>query len=205
MTTALTAQRLAAALACPLTRASAWAPHLNAACTRYGIDTPAHVAHFLAQISVESAALSRLEESLLYTAGRLVAVWPSRFKSIADARPFARNPEAFANKVYGGRMGNDLPGDGWNFRGRGLKQLTGRSNYVAYMLDSGLDCVTDPDLILMSEHAADSAAWCWKTNACNRLADSGDVRALTLKINGGLTGCAARLDATRRALAALKA
>jgi putative chitinase len=118
---------------------------------------------------------------------------------------FARNPEALANKVYGGRMGNDLPGDGWKFRGRGLKQLTGKSNYVAYMLDSGLDCVTYPDLILLLEHAADSAAWFWKTNGCNRLADAGDVRALTLKINGGLTGFAARLDATRRALAALNA
>lgn len=101
-------------------------------------------------------------------------------------------------------MGNDLPGDGWKFRGRGLKQLTGKINYAAYILDSGLDCVTDPDMILLPEHAADSAAWFWKTTECNRLADAGDVRALTQKINGGTTGLAARLDATRRAIAALR-
>lgn len=87
----------------------------------------------MAQIAVESASLSKLEESLSYTAERLVAVWPSSFKSIADARPLARNPEALANKVYGGRMVNDLPGDGWKFRGQGLKQLTGKSNYLAYV------------------------------------------------------------------------
>lgn len=86
---------------------------------------------FTAQILHESAMLERLEESLNYSAQGLMKTWPSRFPTLADATPYARKPEAIANKVYGGRMGNCSDGDGWAFRGSGLIQVTGRDNTKA--------------------------------------------------------------------------
>lgn len=79
-----------------------------------------------------------LTESLYYTAKRMTQVWPSRFKSIAAAKPYARNPKALANNVYANRIGNgnEASGDGYNYRGRGYIQITGRSNYAKFGLDS---------------------------------------------------------------------
>lgn len=82
-----------------------------------GMVTPARICHFLAQCFVESRGFTDVEEDLSYSAKRLVQVWPKRFPTIESAAPYAHNPEALANKVYGGRMGNTDPGDGWKFRG----------------------------------------------------------------------------------------
>lgn len=199
----LTAQQLAAATGATFLRASFFLPHINDALVKYGINTPTRVAHFLAQISVESGRLARLEESLYYSAERLVAVWPSRFKTLEEARKYEHNPQALAERVYGGRLGNKAPGDGWRYRGRGLKQLTGKSNYEAYKADSGVDCVASPDLLLLPANAADSAAWFWSVNGCSALADKGDVRGLTQRINGGLTGFQERLTMAATAFKAL--
>ena len=102
---------IAAAIGCTLSRASTWAPHLNAAMVRWGIDTPVRAAHFLTQIAFESGGLRRLEEGFSYSAERLQAVWPSRFPTLAAAQRYARNPQALANHVYGGRRGNTQSGD----------------------------------------------------------------------------------------------
>lgn len=200
----ITQPQLIKAISCSAATAAAWLPHLNAAMAKYGINTTTRAAHFLAQCNVESAGLTRLEENLNYSAERLMVVWPNRFKTIDIAQQFARNPKAIAEKVYGsGRMGNDQAGDGWRFRGRGIKQLTGRYNYTMYAEASGLDCINDPDVLLTPYGASDSAAWFWQTNRCNALADAGDVQALTRRINGGLTGLAQRQAATVQALKAL--
>jgi putative chitinase len=87
---------------------------------------------FLGQVLHESSKLERVEEALYYTTpGRLMKIWDTRFKSLADEVPYLRNPEALANKVYGGRMGNVNPGDGWRNRGSGLIQITGADNLRA--------------------------------------------------------------------------
>jgi putative chitinase len=199
----LTVSQLAAATGAGLMRASTWLDPINAAIQRWGIDTPARVAYFLAQVGVESGGLARLEENLSYSAERLMEAWPSRFKTLAAAQAYARNPEALANRVYGGRMGNTQAGDGWRYRGRGLKQLTGRNNYQEYAEASRVDVVKWPELLVKPTYAADSAGWFWNARGCNAWADDGDVRGLTRVINGGETGLRERAALTEKALQAL--
>lgn len=96
-------------------------------------------------------------ESLNYTsAERIRAVWPSRFRTLANAQPYVRQPEKLANFVYGNRadLGNDQPGDGWKYRGRGDSQITGKGNYAKFGKLLGLDLVGNPDLVLDVEVAA---------------------------------------------------
>src|SRR6187402_630424 len=109
---------------------------------RYGIDTPGVAAHVMAQISHECGAGRDVVENLNYTAGRMMQVWPSRFPTMASAAPYAGHPRALANKVYNGRMGNAVGSDdGWNFRGRGGSQTTGREGYERVRKATGIDVV----------------------------------------------------------------
>jgi putative chitinase len=95
-----------------------------------------------------------------------------------------------ANVVYSARMGNGPieSGDGWKFRGRGLKQLTGKANYTKCGEGLGMDLISKPDLLLQPQYAALSAAWFWVENKCGPLADAGDFVGLTKRINGGTIG-----------------
>lgn len=176
-----------------------WVGPLTAAMSRFGINTPRRQAHFLAQIGHESGGFKTLVENLNYSAEALLKTWPSRFNA-ATAAAVARKPELIANKVYGGRLGNDAPGDGWKYRGRGLIQLTGKANYRAAAAALGLDLVASPELLEQPEGASLSAAWFWKTNGLNVLADTAGVDAVTRVINGGTNGLADRK--ARYALAA---
>lgn len=149
-----------------------------------GIDTPRRIRHFLAQICVETGGLRAIEENLRYSAKRLTQVWPSRFKSIAAAKPYANNPEKLANKVYGGRLGNTKPGDGWRYRGGGYIQTTGRHNYARAGYEDNPDDLRNP----AAGFAA--AVTFWTDNGCNAIADRDDVTALRRRINGGAHGLA---------------
>lgn len=92
-----------------------------------------HLAAILAEAYHETGyTMQPIEENLSYSAKRMTQVWPSRFPTIASAQPYAGNPRVLANTVYGGRLGNTGPNDGWVFRGRGLSQITGRSNYAKF-------------------------------------------------------------------------
>ncbi|MYZ53686.1 glycoside hydrolase family 19 protein [Malikia spinosa] len=197
----LTVNQLAAATECTLLRASLLLAPLQSAMAKHGINTSKRAAAFLAQLSVESARLTRLEENMKYSAERLVAVWPRRFKSVADARQFANNAEALANYVYAGRMGNSAPGDGYRYRGRGFIQLTGKANYRAFSLASGVDVVANPDRLLEPKHAAESAAWFWQSNGCNELADAGDYVRISKRVTGGTHALSERIALTTTALA----
>jgi putative chitinase len=141
-------------------------------------------------------------ENLNYSADALLRTWPSRFNAETAAK-MARKPEAIANYVYGGRLGNGADGDGWKYRGRGLIQLTGKGNYRAAGIALGLDLIGNPDLLEKPEAASLSAAWFWKTNGLNALADANDVAVVTRKINGGLNGLSDRLERFDRAARAL--
>ncbi len=161
---------------------------------------------FLAQIGHESGGLSVLVENLSYSAERILVVWPNRFKTLADAKPFARNPERLANTVYADRMGNGPPasGDGFRFRGRGYIQITGRDGYEQIGKRVGLDLINNPELAVAPETALRVVCGFWKWKDLNPLCDTGDFAAVTRRINGGITGFADRkawLDKVRRTFA----
>lgn len=153
-------------------------PRIHAA----GIDTPKRLQHFMAETGNETGLFTTLEENLNYSATRIRQVWPSRFRSIAAAKPFAHNPRALANKVYGGRMGNVEPDDGWRYRGGGLIQTTGRSNYRKAGFEH------DPDAVRRMPGALDAALEFWTRNRINPLVDAGDLAAERRKLNGGRIG-----------------
>lgn len=159
---------------------------------------------FLGQVLHESAMLERLEEGLYYkTPGRLMATWPTRFKTLADELPYLRNPQALANKVYGDRMGNILPNDGWRHRGSGLIQITGADNLKALQHATGIPVFNDPDLLRKPtpEALRVAIAW-WEGNVPDGV--MGDIVKVTKKVNGGTVGLAdrrARTDESRDALA----
>jgi len=160
-----------------------WVAPLDNIRKKYNLEGD-RLAMFLAQIGHESRDLTRLEENLNYSAKRLMQVWPKRFPTLEIANKFARNPEALANEVYGGRMGNDQPGDGWKYRGRGPIQLTGKSNYAALEKDTGLNVLKDPDLLVRDYEASlESAAWFFTKNT-----SGADIRQVTRQINGGYHG-----------------
>ena len=95
----------------------------------------AHLAVVLAEAHHETGgAMQSVSENLSYSAKRLTEVWPSRFPTLAAAAPYANYPRRLANKVYGGRLGNTGPDDGWLYRGRGLAQITGKTNYAKFGL-----------------------------------------------------------------------
>lgn len=181
------------------------APRLQAAAARFNITSPLRVAHFLAQIGHESGFLPKAE-NLNYSAKRLCQVWPSRFPTLAAAQRCAYNPRALANTVYAGRMGNGGPesDDGWNFRGRGFIQITGRSNYRTYGRMVGYDLIDQPELALQYGVGALIAAAYWQSHGLNVMADNDDLTSITLAINGGLTGLDERRHLLDRAKAYLK-
>ena len=174
---------------------------------RYGISARRlRVVHFMAQVLHESGALTLQYENLRYSADRLVKIWPRRFKPLGplDPNDYADNPEKLANEVYGGRMGNDAPGDGYLYRGRGLLQLTGKDSYVRattflrQATPAAPDLVREPDAVV-------SAAWClyvaaaeWAARGCNQAADQDDVGKVTRLINGGEVGLSERIMWTGR-------
>jgi putative chitinase len=179
-----------------------WLDGLNATFEKYEINTPLRQAAFIGQCGHESASFKMLEENLNYSAKGLMATWPSRFHEIDVAEKYERNPEMIANKVYGGRadLGNTEDGDGWRFHGRGLIQLTGRSNYTVCGLALGKPFAEHPELLLDPENACLSAGWFWNKRGLNALADNEDWATITKRINGGNIGLSDRIERIHKAM-----
>ena len=157
---ALTFQKATALTAAMAAR---WCSPVSAAMALYGIDTPARQAAFLAQVGHESAGF-------IYT------------REIWGPTP--------AQQRYEGRadLGNTIPGDGKLYMGRGLIQITGRTNYEKVSNALGMDFIHSPELLEQPSMVAQSAAWFWNDRGLNQYADSGDFQTLTRRINGGLNG-----------------
>lgn len=150
------------------------------------LGTPLRLAHWLGQNAHESQGFSRLEESLNYSsAARIRAVWPSRFPTLASAQAFVGRPAALAEEVYGGRMGNRLPGWGWRYRGRGVKMITGANNYLWMQQITGLPVFDQPEMAAEPGPAMLISARFWARVGCNEWADADDVRRLSNLINRG--------------------
>lgn len=157
---------------------------------RYSINTPLRLAHFLAQCAHESGRFTVTRENLNYSAQGLLKTFKRHFNE-RTAKLYARNPEAIANKVYGGRLGNNKVTDGWTFRGRGYIQLTGRANYAEIDKLVPEDLLDNPDMVA-GKYAMLSAGYYWNSRKINAVADKGAtkevVELVTLKVNGGTNG-----------------
>ncbi|MEM0985604.1 MAG: peptidoglycan-binding protein [Pseudomonadota bacterium] len=153
----------------------------------FGITTDLRMAHFLAQVLAETIGLSAVREDMTYTTPeRIRAVFgTSRFPTLESAEAFVRRPQALAEKVYGGRLGNTQDGDGWRYRGGGLIQLTGRDNYREHGRLSGLPLEAQPELVEQPEASLRAALSYWKSLDINTWADRDDVLAVSRAVNRG--------------------
>jgi putative chitinase len=198
-----------------------WLEAVVEACTRFQINTPKRIAAFLAQTAHESGGYTMLEENLNYSADTMAVVWPNRFAEMGpDKKPIKENgknkpnkfalalhrkPEMIANVVYSNRMGNGTieSGEGYKYRGRGLKELTGKDNYTRCGNALGVDLVAQPELLLTPQYAALSAGWFWDSNRLGDFADRDDFVGMTKKINGGTIGLADRESRYKAVLSVL--
>ena len=179
-----------------------WLEPLNKTFEKYEINTPLRQAAFIGQVQHESNNFKVLQENLNYSAKGLMATWPSRFPDIDTAERYEHQPEKIANKVYGGRadLGNTEDGDGWRFSGKGLIQLTGRSNFTVCGLALGRPFAEHPELVLEPENAALTAGWFFNKRGLNSLADNEDWTTITKRINGGVIGLQDRIDRIHKAM-----
>jgi putative chitinase len=179
----------------------AFGPNTARAIAKHYELSPERGAHLLGQAHHESGGFKKTTESLYYsTPERIQAVWPSRFETIADAEPYAKNPEGLADKVYGDRMGNE--GEGFRWRGRGFLQLTGKFNYRKFAAEMRLpDVMTDPDLVC-EEYAFETAQWFFQANGLFAIADAGVndsiIKKITKRVNGGHHGLKDRINQTNK-------
>ena len=179
----------------------AFGPNTARAIAKHYELSPERGAHLLGQAHHESGGFKKTTESLYYsTPERIQAVWPSRFDTVADAEPFAKNPEGLADKVYGDRMGNE--GAGFRWRGRGFLQLTGKFNYRKFAAEMRLpDVMTDPDLVC-EEYAFETAQWFFQANGLFAIADGGVndsiIKKITKRVNGGHHGLKDRINQTNK-------
>ena len=160
----------------------------------YEINTPKRIAAFLAQCAHESGGFVFLSENLNYSASGLMRIFPKYFKTMDHAKQYERNPEKIANYVYANRMGNgdEASGHGYAYRGRGILQLTGKDNYFWFASSLEITPEEAAEYMQCFEGAAQSACWFWETNKMNALADAGDIKLMTKRINGGYIGLADR-------------
>ena len=199
-------------------------PFVQRVTLKKAINTPRRLAAFLAQVGHESAGFTALLENLNYSADGLAATWGSRFAQKdsagnyimkmdggrlrrvpnSDAQKLHRKPEAIANRVYSSRLGNgdESTGEGWLYRGRGLIQITGKTNYQLCSLGLFGDerLLTTPQLLQEWQWAVESAAWYWDSRNVNALVDADDFERVTKAINGGLHGHAQRVALYQKAL-----
>lgn len=182
------------------TEVAEWHQALVDVLPKYGIDTEKRMAHFISQCAHESNNFRNLEENLSYSKEALLRVFPRYFGP--GARPveeYVHQPEKLANYVYmdefrskSGALGNHFPGDGWKFRGRGLKQLTGRANYADFARTIGMTADEAATYLTSKKGAVESACWFWNARNLNAIADTDDVTKMTKVINGGDIGLADR-------------
>jgi putative chitinase len=190
--------------------------------SKAGIDGPLRLSNFLGQVATESANFTALTENLNYGLPALYstdpahpALWQSHFTSLEDATPYARNPQMIANRIYANRMGNgdEASGDGWQYRGRGYIQLTGKTNYQSFQNwinannPNPVDLINNPDQLATAPYDLLSAAWFFSSRSlwavCDRGVDMTTVTSVTKIVNGGVNGLTDRFNNTQKMYTAL--
>lgn len=165
--------------------------------SKFELNTPLRLAHFLSQCGHESGGFKLVQENLNYSAQGLQNIFGKYFPGNLE-ESYARQPQKIANRVYANRMGNgdEISGDGYKYRGRGYIQLTGKSNYKAFSDAIKEDCVANPDLV-STKYPLASAAWFFHKNGIHKIADGGAtdavVTSVTKRVNGGTIGLADRI------------
>ncbi len=166
---------------------------------KYGIALNLLIAHIMAQISLECGAGTEVVENMNYSALRMMQVWPSRFPTLISAIPYAHNPRLLANKVYNGRMGNELnSNDGWNYRGRGATQTTGRNGYNALGNTVGMSLLASPELANDPSSFLECGVADFILCGCLPWAQQDNITQVTRHLNGGYTGLSDRIHWLRR-------
>jgi putative chitinase len=168
-----------------------WVKPMQKLLPQYEINTPARIAGFIAQCGHESLNFTVLEENLNYSAKGLNTIFPKYFKNAGrDAEKYHRKPQDIANVVYANRMknGDTESNDGWKFRGRGVIQLTGRSNVTRFANDMNMAISEAIEYLETKMGALHSACWYWDSRNINRSADDGDIVTMTKLVNGGTIG-----------------
>jgi putative chitinase len=166
---------------------------LHLATAKFNITTPLRLCHFLSQCSHESGNFVSIRENLNYSIKGLMGVFGKYFTTEAVAKLYERQPQKIANRVYANRMGNgdEASGDGYNYRGRGYIQLTGKDNYKAFATFIGEDVVANPDLVA-TKYPLTSAGFFFNKNKLWEICDKGEtvevITSLTKRINGGTHG-----------------
>jgi putative chitinase len=177
-------------------RAEVWAPAFAEVCQPEKFTMGwGEMDDFVAQVLHESGMLGRLEENLNYTAQRMMQVWPKRFPDMGSAVYFEHNPKALANRVYGGRLGNVDPDDGWIYRGSGPIMVTGRYNFSELERLTGYPLIEHPELLRTPGVAAlDICRLWWEGHVPDSI--MGDVRKVSKAVNGGDVGLQDRIALT---------
>ncbi len=183
---------------------------LNDGLDRYEINTPLRIASFLAQTGAETSGMTVKEENLNYSFEGLLANFPKYF-NIHNAQSYARRPILIASRIYANRMqnGDELSGDGWDYRGRGYIQLTGKENYTRLFMKLGEyfpigNVIENPELLLIEVNAIESSLFFWKDNNLNYYADKKQIDTISKKINGGTNAIKKRRELFVRALPILQ-
>lgn len=179
-----------------------WYEAMQKCLPNYDINTPKRIAAFVAQCAHESGGFKFLRENLNYRAASLRKVFPKYFPTDDLAAQYEKKPEKIANRVYASRMGNgpEESGDGWRYCGRGLIQLTGKDNYFWFAESIQTPLEEIPEYLATFEGAVQSACWFWESNNLNKWADTGDIKELTRRINGGYIGLEDRIKHYEHAL-----
>ena len=185
-----------------ITHVDHWIEAFDQLLPDYEINTPKRIAAFIAQCAHESGNFRFLKENLNYKAESLMKTFPKYFSDRDTANAYAKQPVKIANRVYASRMGNgdEASGDGYRYCGRGLIQLTGKTNYDWFAASLEISATEASEYLETFEGAAQSACWFWESNNLNVEADAGDIKKMTKKINGGYIGLDDRIKHYEHAL-----
>lgn len=180
-------------------------PSMEELWAEHDFNTVNRKAAFIGQTAHESGNFRVVVENLNYSQAGLRATFGKYFPSDKLAAAYARQPQKIANRVYANRMsnGSEASGDGWKYRGKGLIQITGKANHMAFAKWAGMTLDEAVDHMLTPHGAVQSAVWFWVSNGLHAYADKGDMLTLTKRINGGTNGLQDRVDQYAKAKKAL--